>query len=181
MALIVTATLQPVPDTTPTLPPGVQRCGGPDLAMSANWNPATAMLYIGLDISNVSSATCYLQGPPEIELLDGANQPIQMTSMYTCWNCIVPKPSLENWLTPLPYELYVLNLQYVLQPQQQAYVILIMTNWCRPVVPEGLTFRLTTSAAGGPAELHTDLQGGGRCGASSEPPGLSISQFQAKP
>ena len=146
----------PAPGSTPLCQPA-------DLQTSSNSTGATGALVLGITLTNKSKNPCGLSNPPQITLLNGSGQPLD-----------VQTSSLPNDQTPPA------PLQMQLAPGESAILTLIWRNTCQPLPNDNLTIRLGLST-GQNLDVVTNILSEPRCDAKNEPSTLTIAPYSYPP
>ncbi len=125
------ALASPVPTpakATPSPARGLANCEPRLLSAYAHWSGATGSLAGAVVLSNRGSSACYLEGRPQVELLDGKGRSLAVT--LTAFNGGDAEPE-----------------GFSLRPGEQAQVFLVWSNWCAaaPEPPIGVRLSLPGS------------------------------------
>jgi hypothetical protein len=164
---------------TPTLEAGLPPCRAADLQLGTQAQGATGTSFIGVQITNTSPAACSLQGPPDIKLVSGTGQPLDVVYRLACLECgggAASPTAPAATQTAAAHE--VLYAQLALQPGERLGVSLVWQNWCGAFPPSGVRLRLTLpdglGVVDGPAI-------GGRCDVPGTESTVGIGPFVRLP
>jgi hypothetical protein len=177
-----------VPGSTPTIrpPSGVSACDTANLTASAASVDATEAITFSVQITNQGSATCELQGWPQVQIVDQQGEALVLQDDRFCFECSPPgnpaatpapggqpqQPSLTNATAQA-----ILQKPVLLPPGKSARLYLIWRNWCPPFPSDGVNLLMTLSGGSGELTIPTDAHSGGRCTAPTAGSTLAISQF----
>jgi hypothetical protein len=185
-AMALTMTAYPTVTPTPTLPPDAPPCQAADLTGEARTNGAGGSITFGVSITNRGSQLCFLQGPPEIALVDNQGKALDIHINNECFPQCGPTPdpnqtpsmATQTALAPLQtvQASLVLNGKIGLAPGASAVIFMIWSNWCQPFPQGGVRVQLTLPG-GSLIEIPGDAGGGGRCDAPGEPSSMMVSQY----
>ncbi len=178
----LTETAQPTgtpPPSTPTFPAGAAPCRASELALGDSSQGATGTIVIQAKITNVGQTVCYLQGPPDIQLVDQAGQPLDVVYSTACFLC----NNVDALGTALPAATQTaaaddrLKVKFGLGPGEGVWTVLLWNNWCKPF-PEGeVRVQLLLPNASGVATGPLDIPGAGRCDVPGAPSTLVIGEY----
>jgi hypothetical protein len=137
----------------------------------------------GVPITNISPSICYLQGPPDVKLLNNAGQVLDIEYYSHCFLCNDAAP-LETAVPALTQTAVVQKVLYGkigIGPNEQVSVTLIWDNWCKPFPEGGIKIRLTLPDELGIVEGVTDAYVGSRCNVPNGKSYLMISHYSHQP
>ena len=181
-----TQTALPTTTLTPTVVAGAPPCNAADLSGSAHAEGATGSMTFSVKITNLGNSTCNLQGPPDVQLVDQASQPLDIDYKLNCFLCFptgndyaTPSPATQTAQVPTATAIAqnLLYGQVSLAPGRSASVFLIWNNWCQPFPEGGVQIRLSLPASGGQLTIPTDARAAGRCDVPEARSTLMVSQF----
>ena len=154
-----TLTAAPTTTPTPTFPVDALPCHAPDLQISARTDGYPTYLQFVAIITNVSQSTCYLEGPPDIKLLDGKGKILDLEYQPYCIGC--------NRQVPAPTQTAIVQERLFgrigIGPQEQVGVFLEWVNWCKPFPEGGVMLRLTLPDDSGTVAGPTNAYVGAPC------------------
>lgn len=146
----------PAPGSTPLCQPA-------DLQISSNSTGATGALVLGITLTNKSKNPCALANPPQITLLNGSSQPLDVQASDAPGDQTPPAPA-----------------QMELAPNESAIISLIWHNYCQPLPDNSLTIRLGL-AAGQNLDVITSVLSIPRCDAKNEPSTVTVAPYSYPP
>ena len=160
-ALSETLTAMPTATPTPTFPVDALPCHASDLQISARTEGYPTHLAFFVKITNTSSTTCYLQGPPDIKLIDRNGTILDLEYVSFCIGCkLVGVAALTQ--TAIVQE--TLYNRIGIGANEQVGVKVNWVNWCEHYFPEGgVLVRLTLPDELGMVAGPTDAYVGGPC------------------
>ena len=173
----------PTTAPSPTFPAGTRACQAGDLDLWARSGGATASIVLAVIITNTAPTTCYLQGPPDLKLVDANGSKLEIEYAQGCFLCSEPRPpqTAVPAATQTAVAQAILYDRIALAPNAQAGVTLIWMNWCQPSLPGGVKLRLALPDGLGVIEGDTDANAGGRCEVPEGPSHLMVSHYFRQP
>jgi hypothetical protein len=165
---------------TPTFPASAASCHASDLAVSDRTGAATGTIVIQVSIANVSQLVCYLQGPPAIQLVDLAGQPLDVAYSTACFQC----GNVDSLGTAMPPATQTAEAQSRLEVKlglglgERLTTMELWNNWCKPFPVGGVKVRLALPGAAGIVDGPPDVNIGGRCDVEGAPSTLVTGAYE---
>jgi hypothetical protein len=155
---------------TPISADGLQGCRASDLKILAGAEGVGGSVLFMVEITNFGRTACYLQGPPDIKLVDETGQLLDINYQSGCFLC---KAGTEG----------LLFAKVGIRPKQAVYTTMSWRNWCNPFPQKGVQIRLTLPDGLGEVVGPTDAYHGARCDDDSGvgKSGVGVSQYSHKP
>jgi hypothetical protein len=122
-------------------------------------------MLLGVLITNMGESPCYLQGPPNIDLVDSEGQVLDIDYSLGCFLC----KGEENQL---------LSARAGIAPRKHVTVRLFWDNWCQPFPKGGIWVRLMLPNAN--VEGPADARFGGRCDVPWARSRLGVAQYNSQ-
>ncbi len=167
-----TAPPEPARPTPRPVQAGTRTCGPGDLAATAEWQGATGSMAGGIQVTNVSSTACVLEGPPKLVVIEAGKR-----TMVTAY---VPGagPGPAGTEPPGPG---------LLEPGDRGSWWLFWSNWCgADLLPTAVRVSLpggngTLVAVPGASRVGPGIGGTPRCDAPDSPSSLTAMAFEYRP
>ena len=163
---------QPARPTPRPVPPGTRVCTPADLSATAAWLGATGSMAGSIDVTNVSSTACVLDGPPKLVAIRAG-----ATTLPTVYVAIAGA-GLGLPTPPGPG---------LLEPGDHGGWWLSWTNWCgQDLVPTAAEITLPDGkgpvvAVSGATATGPGIGGKPRCDAPRSPSSLTVMAFEYQP
>ena len=164
---------------TPTFPAGSAPCRASNLAVSDQTEGATGTIVMQVYIANIGHSVCYLQGPPNIQLVDHAGTPLDLVHSTACFRC--SNVDVLGTALPSPAQTAaadgILKAKFGLGPGEALRTNMLWNNWCQPFPTSGVKVQLTlpdtTQTIEGPLDIHD----GGRCDVPGSPSTMIVAGY----
>ncbi len=162
---------QPTVTPTATIAPSSPNCQAGDLQTTVATNGATGRIVLEIAVTNIGNSPCYLPSWPQVELMDRAGKPLEITYDY-----IYPDANPSN-MPPTQQSNPGTPIVYGMDKNQTAGLELMWGNWCQGAVQGGVVIRVFLLNANSRIDISTDIEGGGYCDDTTSPSTIDVIGF----
>jgi hypothetical protein len=178
-ALEITLTAMPTPTPSPTFPFQAPMCQPSDLSASVNPGAAEGAAMLTVQIVNSSKSPCFLQGMPNVQVVDGSAYTLSADYYSFCFlacksDSVVAIPDDDT-------QKELQNSQAFrhigLEPGASVHFIVIWQNWCQGPINGGAILQLRLPSLLGTISIPTGVDQGGKCTDSSDHSLVGVSEY----
>ncbi len=151
-----TMTAMPTLTSTPAIPPNSPLCTPGDLKTAFSTNVAMQSILLGVSLTNTSHSPCYMQAWPQVILVDGQGNPLNLEYGYFDFHNDASTAATEEAREATA-------AKAGLWPGWTARFTLMWGNWCGTPITSGVVIRLTLLDQSAIINVPTDISAGGEC------------------